>query len=414
MNAYNARLALTAILGMLLPAPARAEYIVQRGDVLDINVLAAPGLHRRAPIDASGQMSMPVIGEVDAAGLSLGQLREKLREMLTRQNIIHNASVTIDIAEYRPVYVTGDVVKPGAYPYRPGMTVRDVVALAEGFDLLHMRGRDPAIEAADAKGDYQSAAIELAKQTVRAARVRAELAGPGQIDLKDPGALPVQPKMLSDIIQIEKQQLISDQEDSERERSYLLRTIKATQEQLNSLQQQENHAAIALEQQTKMFARARELLQQGLLQLVRMEDSQKAVAAAQNIFYDAQAHAAQVNRDLEDAKRKLESADDQRRIRLLQELREGVALIATARSRLEAGAEKMRYTAAAQSRRASGDPMEPPEVTIYRLRNGERQQTGGDEATPLLPGDNLQITTKSEMFKLLGLASPARDTITSK
>jgi polysaccharide biosynthesis/export protein len=396
--------ALLSLLLFIIPAQA-ADYIVERGDVLEVSVLGAPGLHRRAPIDASGRFSVPLIGNIDAAGLSLSKISEKLRDILIAKNIVRNPEVTIGVAEYRPVYVAGDVVKPGAYPYRPGMTVRDAVALAEGYDLLHMRGRDPLLEGADARGDFQSSAVELAKQTARVARIKAELADRKEMDLKDLHALPVQPTVVAEITQIESQQLTADREDSEREKASLARTIMATQEQIFALRQQQDHAADALEQQTRAFNRARELMQRGLMQSVRMEEGQRAVAAAQNLLFDIQSRAAQARRDLEDAMRRLQTADDQRRIRLLQELREAVSQVATAGSRLQAASDKMRYTGAAQSRRASNAPMEPPEVVIYRFRDGARP-TNGDEATTLLPGDNLQITTKLELYKLLGLAAP--------
>ena len=50
------------------------------------------------------------------------------------------------VAEYRPVYVNGDVSKPGEYPYRPTTTARQVVALAGGYDIMHIRMNNPYLE----------------------------------------------------------------------------------------------------------------------------------------------------------------------------------------------------------------------------------------------------------------------------
>src|SRR5882724_4313703 len=75
------------LFGLLFAIPAHAAgYVVERGDVLDVSVVGAPGLHHKAPIDAGGQFLMPLVGDVDAAGLSLTELRAKLRELLVQKN----------------------------------------------------------------------------------------------------------------------------------------------------------------------------------------------------------------------------------------------------------------------------------------------------------------------------------------
>jgi len=143
---------------------------------------------------------------------------------LIEKNVVRRPEVTVEVAEYRPVYVGGDVMKPGAYPFRFGMTVRDAVTLAEGFDLLRLRGSDPLMVAADAKGDFQSTAVELAKQTARVARINAELAGKNELDTTALTALTVQPSIIAEVTQIERQQLIADLEDAEREKASIQRT----------------------------------------------------------------------------------------------------------------------------------------------------------------------------------------------
>jgi len=394
--------ALIAFLAVALPAPVSADYLVYPGDVLEVTVLGVPGLHRRAPIDAAGHLALPLLGDIEASGSSLSQLRKKLEDLLQEKNIVRKPVVSIDVAEYRPIYVSGDVVKPGSFPFRPGMTVRDAVAVAEGYDLLHLRGRDPVIEGADARGDYQAAAVEVAKQTAHIARVKSELNNSVELDVRDLNALPVKPAGLTEILQSEMRQLTADREDNDREKAYLNRLIKATQDQIAALNQEQEHGRTAVDQQNNALARARELMQRGVLQAVRFEDAQRQVAAAQTQFYEVQARAAQARRDLEDYTRRLQATEDQRRIRLMQELREGVAQAATARYKLQAAADKMRYTGAAQLRSVSSNgPTEPPQVAVYRVVDGVQQRHPGGEATTLSPGDNVEITTKGILDKLL-------------
>ena len=76
----------------------------------------------------------PILGEVEAADLPLTELSRRLQDLLVTRNVVQHADVVVSVAEYRPIYLGGDVLKPGEYRYRPEMTVRQAVALAGGYD----------------------------------------------------------------------------------------------------------------------------------------------------------------------------------------------------------------------------------------------------------------------------------------
>ena len=87
--------------------------------------------------------------------------------------VIDPEEITVDIAEYRPVYVSGDVSKPGELAFRLGMTVRQAVALAGGYDLLRFRAdRDPIMQVADLRSEYETLWTEFGRAQVRIWRVR--------------------------------------------------------------------------------------------------------------------------------------------------------------------------------------------------------------------------------------------------
>src|SRR5262249_34001789 len=154
-----------------------------------------------------------------------------------------------------------------------------------------------------------------------------------------------------------------------------------------ALHQEEAAAAASFEEQTRNLNRARELMQRGLLLAARLEDNQRAAASAQTLLYDIRSREAQARRDLEEAARRLQVADDERRIRLLQDLRETVSLAETAKVKLQAAGEKVRFTNVAQ---ASGPTVgsEPPEIVIYRNPGSGSQRIQANVTTPLQPGDN--------------------------
>ena len=390
------------LLLLLIPSLARADYRIESGDVLEISVLGAAGLHRRATVDAAGRISMLLLGDIPAAGLTLPELRDKIGALLVAKNVVRNPEVSIEISEYRPVYVGGDVMKPGAYPYRISMNVRDAVALAEGYDLLHLRGHDLMLEGADARGQYNGSGIELAKEIVHVARIRAELAGATQFDASSLKDLPVSPSVLSEIIQAERQQLDVSNEDTARQKAYLGRMLAEAKDRVAALTAAVAKSQAAYRQTVDNIARANGLLKRGLIARERVETVQNAAISAQGSLTDVSGRADQARQDVANFTRQSQQVDEQRKAALLQELQRATAAAATARTQLRTAAQKVIYTNAAQQQLSTGTLSNRASIVIYRQsKAGKQQQLHGNETTTLMPGDDVQITSNYDPNDLL-------------
>jgi polysaccharide export outer membrane protein len=84
-------------------------------------------------VSDSGTIALPLVGEVRAQGLSPDALAVQVGKALVHANILRSPSVSAEIIAYRPIYVLGEVSKPGQYPYQPGMTMVTAAAVAGGF-----------------------------------------------------------------------------------------------------------------------------------------------------------------------------------------------------------------------------------------------------------------------------------------
>jgi polysaccharide biosynthesis/export protein len=407
--------ALAIVIGLYLvlsPVPTRAQYIIHAGDVLDISVLGVPALHRRSPVDPAGQVSLPVIGSIDAAAQSIPALRATIQGLLIQKNVILDPDVTIEVVEYRPIYVSGDVTKPGAYTYRIGMTVRDAVALAEGYDPMHLRGRNAALVAADARSEYGAASLEIARQWARLARLKSATVAEKVLIVKPPDDVSIDGSAWVEITRLEQQQLEADREDDAREITYLTQMVKQTERQSAALSDEQRESEAALEQQMRNNSRARQLLGQGIVSTARMEDQQRAVTSAQNQLFQVRVRAAQAQKDFEEFTRKLESVGAQKRIKLLQQIQDANSQLAAARLRLKAAAEKLRFTTGLAQN--SENPADQPIITIHRQIDGVRQRIVADNGTTLFPGDNIEVTSpptsstrsRSSSEEHVGAASP--------
>lgn len=125
----------------LLPAPSRADLtasdrpaLIGPLDTIQIDVFNVPDLSREMQIDASGRISMPLVGTIDARGRTAGELATAIEASL-RGRYVRNPEVTVNIKSSvsQVVTVDGQVVEPGLYPVTNQMTLMRALASAKGL-----------------------------------------------------------------------------------------------------------------------------------------------------------------------------------------------------------------------------------------------------------------------------------------
>lgn len=142
------------IAAMLAGAGAQAQdgaperYTLGSGDKIYITVFGQDDLSGEFVVNGSGQVSLPLIGDIAVARLSLAEAEAAVIGKL-KPEYLRNPRVSIQVLNYRPFYILGEVKQPGSYPYVSGMSVVQAVALAGGYTyrarenrLLIVRGTD--------------------------------------------------------------------------------------------------------------------------------------------------------------------------------------------------------------------------------------------------------------------------------
>ena len=126
-----------------------AAYRLGSGDELRLTVFGEDSMTGSYKVDGTGAISLPLIGNVQAGGLSVAELQTSIAEHLA-QGFVLNPRVSVQVMNYRPFFILGEVNKPNQYAYVEGMKIINAVAMAGGYtyradegDMTITRGNDP-------------------------------------------------------------------------------------------------------------------------------------------------------------------------------------------------------------------------------------------------------------------------------
>jgi polysaccharide biosynthesis/export protein len=115
------------------PATMDPAYIIGPEDVLDINVWKEPDMTRTVPVRPDGKISLPLINDVQAAGSTPQQLAATVTDKLRKYVQEPQVTVIVTAINSQRVFVVGEVLRAGAFPLIPGMTVLQALSSAGGF-----------------------------------------------------------------------------------------------------------------------------------------------------------------------------------------------------------------------------------------------------------------------------------------
>jgi polysaccharide export outer membrane protein len=109
------------------------SYKLGSGDKIQLTVYGEPDLSGEFFVDGSGVVQLPLIGQIKAAPLTIHDLQTAVAGKLKEGGYLKDPRVSVEVINYRPFYIIGEVNKPGEYPYVSGMNVLNAVAMAGGY-----------------------------------------------------------------------------------------------------------------------------------------------------------------------------------------------------------------------------------------------------------------------------------------
>ena len=131
-------------------------YKLGSGDKIRVTVFGHEDLSGEFEVDGSGNVSLPLIRNIKAEGLTPRELEQVVADRLSPDYLV-NPRVSVEVLNYRPFYIYGEVTKPGSFPYVNGMTVINAVAMAGGFTYRARTSKVRIIRATDPSRTPQDA-----------------------------------------------------------------------------------------------------------------------------------------------------------------------------------------------------------------------------------------------------------------
>jgi polysaccharide export outer membrane protein len=110
-----------------------ANYVIGAQDVLDVSIWKEQDISRVVPVRPDGKISLPLLNDVQAAGLTPAQLAAQITESLKKYVTNPQVTVIVTTINSQRVYILGEVTRPGAFPLLPNMTVLQALSSAGGF-----------------------------------------------------------------------------------------------------------------------------------------------------------------------------------------------------------------------------------------------------------------------------------------
>jgi protein involved in polysaccharide export with SLBB domain len=108
------------------------DYVLGVGDKMQLTVFGEDDLSGEFQVSSTGMVSLPLIGDVRAAGQTMSQVQDTITRKLA-EGYMKSPHVSLQVSSYRPFFIVGEVMKPGSYTYVNGMSVINAVALAGGY-----------------------------------------------------------------------------------------------------------------------------------------------------------------------------------------------------------------------------------------------------------------------------------------
>ncbi len=345
-------------------------------------------------VGASGRVSLPVVGEIEASGRTTTDIATDIAERLkAKAGLATKPDASVQIVKFRPFYVMGSVEKPGEYEFRPNLTVLQGVSLAGGIqrvptDVLLQFVRD----AVQSRGEIKQLSATRLALIARQVRLDAEIKDTPLVFPQELESRAKEPE-IARILREERLALDTRRNALNAQIANLKQNKDFLTEQIASLSSKDATTGEQLDIMKHELARISGLVSKGLSAMPRQIETSQTIATLESNRLDVQIAVIRARQDISKADRDILDLKDQRRTAALQDLAETRIKLNETTAKLEA-ARNLLYQAEIRSPAtvvANAEAYSQPKYVIMRRRDGKSEEIPVGESDPVQPGDVVRV-----------------------
>lgn len=342
-------------------------------------------------VGASGNLSLPLIGETEAAGRTTAEIAATISEALQQKyGLSSKPEAAVELAEYRPFFISGDVQTPGQYPYLPDLTVIKAVSIAGGVKRSGvLRAERDYI---NAKGSFDVVAEERLRLTVKRARLQAEAEGSDKIATPEAvAANPKLPQIMAEetaIMEARRRKLTLQLEAIDDLKELLASEIESLTKKVATQQRQIDLARKELED-------VGSLADKGLVVNQRLLGTERTIAEMEGKLLDHETAILRAKQDISEAEQNAIDLRNSAEADIATERQQVEASLVEATLKMDMNRGLMTEALAwAPTAAAAANPASESFV-IMRDVDGRTEEIEADETTAVLPGDVVKVRVEA-------------------
>jgi len=345
-------------------------------------------------VGPSGDISMPFVGELAARGRSTAELASAIGEQLQQKlGLPDRPEASVEIAEFRPIFIAGDVQTPGKYPYDPQLTVLKALSLAGGLRRSDSAGLGGPRDFVNAQGNYDVLVAQRNGLLARRARLVAEAEGKDDIVFPDElGKSDAGRKLMND----EKALMAAREKRLRLQLSALDDLKKLLQSEIESLQQKITTQTRQLDLARNELKSIGNLQEKGLVVNQRILSLEQSNAELEGKVLDMETASLRAKQDIAKAAQDAISLQNDRETEVARDRQQAEADLneVSVKMGMYAGlmTEALGRAPQAAATAASATASAPTiHYKIVRSANGKSSETEAQEYTPVRPGDVIKV-----------------------
>ena len=384
---------LVFIVALLGADASRADgYVLDTGDMVRVTVFGEAAYPLEVVIDDRGAISLPLLGDVPARGLTPVALSKSIQRAFKERKLILEPFVKVEIGQYRPFFIAGAVAHPGSYPFQPGITVRHALALAGGFRPTTAGESVPAFKIADLRSERANLTIEEYRLKVRLARLRAESRQEKSFSVPADPPVELGELVIADIVASEQAQLRARLSAFQDEVSFIEASLSRLKKEADMVAEAREEREKAVKNQLEELNSIRTLRQKGLMTNSNVLALERAHNNYRVDLAQAELQQTRVEQEMLNLESELRRKRQTHESELIANIQDTQVALAKLASQLRYITDKLLFVFEYGEHRTLEDLQGSVKIAIFRRGQKTGQDILADENTEVKAGDVIEVS----------------------